>query len=277
LRWSDEHKKWIKETGLILHTACGKEVPVLEFEYDTSDNDCLLAWARHFRNHYCDDAEIDELRAGTGLSRKDFLEVLKFPAKLIEDPQDTTGPATRSGDFSEILIADYLEYILNFWVPRTRYEFKVNKNTSEQGSDVLGFKFVGEGSSSRDELLIFEVKGTLTGNKKVSRLQDAADHSDKDKARLGVSLNAVKQRLRYKGHSEEALKVGRFQNLADNPYNQRFGAAAVLSNSAYDEATLATTNSSNNANYESLSMLVIRGEDLMALVHMLYETAANEA
>lgn len=277
MHWSSEHTKWLKDTGDVLETACGKQVPVFAFEHDITDEECLSSWARHFRNHYCDDEEIDALRDGTGLSRKEYLEKLKFPVKEVLGPQDKTGPPTRSGDFSEILVSDYLEYILNYWVPRTRYEFKVNRNSSEQGSDVIGFKFVGKEFNPNDELLIFEVKGTLTGKKAVPRLQDAADHSDKDLVRLGVSLNAIKQRLRYKGLSAESLQVGRFQNLSDRPYIQLFGAAAVLTSSVYDGATLSTTDSSKNKNYESLGMLVIRGEELMSLVHALYERAANEA
>lgn len=61
--------------------------------------------------------------------------------------------------FCEILVADYIEYIQSYYVPRIRYRSKFNRNTSPQGSDVLGFK-LGTTPSPRDEAIIFEVKGT---------------------------------------------------------------------------------------------------------------------
>lgn len=277
MHFSSEHIKWLKHTGDTIVTQCGKRVPVLSFEHDITDEQCLSSWAKHFRNHYCNDDEIDELRSGSGLSRKNYLKSIKFPVQKILGPEDNTGPATRSGDFCEILVSDYIEFVLNFWVPRTRYEFKVNRNTSEQGSDVMGFKFAGGEFNPNDELLIFEVKGSLTGNKGIPRLQDAVDHSDKDKARLGMSLNAVKQRLLIKGRVEESLKVKRFQNLVDRPYIESYGAAAVLVDDVYDSELLSKTDSSDHRSQSSLSMIVIRGEKLMDLVHLLYESAANEA
>ena len=56
-------------------------------------------------------------------------------------------------------MADYIEYIQSYYVPRIRYRSKFNRNTSPQGSDVLGFK-LGTTPSPRDEAIIFEVKGT---------------------------------------------------------------------------------------------------------------------
>ena len=79
-------------------------------------------------------------------------------------------------------MADYIEYIQSYYVPRIRYRSKFNRNTSPQGSDVLGFK-LGTTPSPRDEAIIFEVKGTSDpkGKKKgYERLQEAIDHSNKD-------------------------------------------------------------------------------------------------
>ena len=67
----------------------------------------MSAWAKHFRNHYCQDEMIDIFRKGTQYSRKEFLEKLIFPSKT-----SRPGPSTCSGDFAEILICDYFEYVL---------------------------------------------------------------------------------------------------------------------------------------------------------------------
>jgi hypothetical protein len=93
-----------------------------------------------------------------------------------------------------------------------------------------------------------------------------------------MTLNATKRRLRQAGQHEGALVVQRFQNLSDNPYFYRSGAAAVLTDSAYDEDLLQkTTNTAGHQNTGNLELIVIRGADLMKLVHALYERAANDA
>ena len=115
----------------------------------------MSAWAKHFRQHYCEDALLDMLRQGTGLSRAEFLEQVKFP-----HASEAPGPSIRSGDFAEILIADYVEFKLGYWCPRElRYDMKWNRNESTKGCDVLGFKFVQPRRvSPADELFAFEAK-----------------------------------------------------------------------------------------------------------------------
>src|SRR3546814_8878008 len=39
------------------------------------------------------------------------------------------GPSTRAGDFGEILVADFIEYVLGYWCPRQgRFEDRENRN-----------------------------------------------------------------------------------------------------------------------------------------------------
>jgi hypothetical protein len=59
--WTSEHTKWLIDTGERLKTADGKEIEVWEFRHE-KDEAVLSAWAKHFRNHYCLDTEIDFLR-----------------------------------------------------------------------------------------------------------------------------------------------------------------------------------------------------------------------
>lgn len=122
------------------------------------------------------------------MSKKDYLLTLKFPAQT-----GTPGPSVRSGDFSEILISDYLEYILNYWVPRTRYSNKINRNSSPMGSDIIGFKLFDSNETNKDILTVIEAKASYT-NTTENRLQKAIDDSRKDNVRIAESLNAMKQR-----------------------------------------------------------------------------------
>lgn len=275
--WTNVHIKWLKNTGEILTAKCGLPVQIYRFDYVVSDEVTMSAWAKHFRNHYCDDNEIEELIEDTAHSKAEYLTDIKFPIKKAVEDHEISGPATRSGDFSEILVADYLEFSLNYWVPRTRYEFKVNRNISEHGSDVLGMKFHSTVYSPQDELIIYEVKAKLTGNAPLNRLQDAVKHSDKDKFRLAESLNAARQRLRLKKRIIDSKRIGRFQNPEDKPYIMRYGAAAVVTDKVFDKQTMCLTDTTIHTNRDKLNLLIIQGPDLMSLVHKLYERAANEA
>lgn len=264
--------KYLKKTGRSLKSADGKSIEIWELLVPEADP-CLSGWATRFRQHYCLDAEIDELRDGTGLSRSEYLLQLVFP-----DKTKPPGPGVRSGDFAELLVADYVEYQLGFWVPRGKYAEKASRDESVKGVDILGFKLVEPGKESpADMLLTFEVKAQLGGGKYQDRLQSAVDDSSKDYLRSAYTLNATKRRLHNVGDQKSALVVRRFQNIADRPYVFTSGAAAVLSDESYDEVALQATKTADHRNAASLDLIVVRGGQLMALVHAMYERAANEA
>lgn len=272
-RHKKHHTDWLVDTKTRLAIADGREVEVWEFIHDGTDTATISAWAKHFRNHYCLDAEIDKLRSDTGLSRAEYLIKYKFP-----DIKEKPGPSIRAGDFGEILIADFLEFIGGFWVPRTRYLDRVIRNESTKGSDVIGFKYVKEGSVSANDLLaIFETKTQFSGKKPSNRLQIAVNDSAKDQRRKGESLNAVKQVLFNKKRAAEANKVGRFQREIDLPFNESYGAVALIDKSLYDAALVAATDCSKHNRADQLRLIVVHGDQMMALVHALYERSSNEA
>lgn len=263
---------YLKKVDVSLTSADGRKIDVWELSVPDLDSS-LGEWARKFRQHYCLDEEIDELREGTGLSRTEYLVQLIFP-----DEKSPPGPGVRSGDFAELLISDYIEHHLGFWVPRGKYAEKANRNESVKGVDILGFKVIEAGKESpTDTLLAFEVKAQLSEGKYADRLQTAVDDSSKDYLRSAYTLNATKRRLRSSGFLEDALVVQRFQSIADRPYIFSSGAAAVLSGETYDEAALQATNTASHNNVAFLELMVVRGNHLMTLVHALYDKAANEA
>lgn len=250
-----------------LKTNEGKLINVLKLDECTND-EVLSKWAIHLRKHYCSDSEIDRLRKGYGYSRKEYLENIKFP-----NLDERGGASTRSGDFSEILVADYVEFILQYFVPRTRYDRKVRKNSSTQGSDVLGFKSKDKASKD-DELIVFEVKAQARNAKSKNKLQEAVNDSNKDVKRIATSLNAIVQRLYDKDLSYEAEKVQRFQNATDRPYKQIYGAAAVHSEKSYSETLLKEVKTNYHID-PNVELLVIYSKDLMDTIHKLYERACE--
>lgn len=267
------HIDWLVDTGERLKSADGVEVEVWELQYG-DDPAVLSAWAKHFREHYCDDAMLKKLVAGTGETNAQYLINKKFP-----DEKDAPGPSIRSGDFAEILVADYIEYKLGYWCPRQlRYDQKWNRNESTKGCDVLGLRFINDdGIDPNDELFVFESKAAMSGNKPINRLQDAVEDSSKDALREATTLNALKQRFYERGEDASALKVQRFQDMADRPFKRISGAAAVLNSSLYDGTIISQTMTDGHFNAANLKLIVIRGETLMKLVNALYTRAANEA
>ncbi|UTZ35367.1 DUF1837 domain-containing protein [Vibrio campbellii] len=266
--WTNEHIQWLQDTGNVLVLACGRKAKVFRFHHDVNDQQKMTAWAKHFRNHYCIDAQIDWLKA-PGQTRADYLLSMKFPSASI-----APGPSIRAGDFAEILVADYLTYLHNYIVPRTRYDRKGVPNESTKGSDVLAFKQV-TGRVSEDELLVYEVKAKLSLGTK-SMLQEAIDHSAKDYLRLAESLNGIKQRMIDRNEFQSVGMINRFQDSVNQPYKLKFGAAAVCSDSAYDSKVLAEANTTTHPYAQDLELLAIQGRELMTLAHALYERAAYE-
>lgn len=267
------HLAWLVDTGKRLHTGEGHEIEIWELQH-TDDAAVLSEWAKHFRQHYCDDELLDTLRQGTGKSRAEYLVDLKFP-----DEKNAPGPSIRAGDFSEIIVADYIEYKLGFWCPRQlRYDFKWNRNESAKGCDVMGFRFVADGAPNpNDELFVFESKAKFSGNEPVNRLQDAVDDSAKDRLREAMTLNAFKQRYLERKEAEAAQKIERFQDEADRPFKRISGAAAVLSDHLFDENLIQTTTVAGHFNADNMKLVIVTGATLMGLVNALYGRAANEA
>ncbi|NHZ44595.1 Hachiman antiphage defense system protein HamA [Massilia aquatica] len=270
------HVSWLKKKVKRLASQSGQEITVYELKFDGADTSTLTAWAQHFRQHYCLDSKIDKMRKGTNLSRAEYLTQLVFP-----DATHDFGPATRSGDFAEILVSDLLEGLLNYWVPRTRYISKMVRNESPKGTDVIGFKIVSDdldAPSKNDILISFESKAQFSGTSAKPRLQNAVIDSKKDKYRIAESLNAIKQRLDDQGKEDEVLKVERFQDPLGRPYKLKTGAAALFCKTVFDPDDVElTTDASDHDNAANLSLVVIHGAHMMKLVHLLYERAASEA
>lgn len=280
--WTSKHTKWLVDTGKRLRAIDGKEIEVWEFKHQ-KDEEILSAWAKHFRNHYCLDSEIDPLRGNQ--TRKDYLNNIKFPSSGTK-----LGPGVRAGDFGEILVSDYLQWLLGFWVPRIRWSSKAVRDESPKGSDVIGFRFYnGDKEISLDDtLIIFEVKTGFSRSNK-NRLQDAINGSAKDHIRKDESLNFIKQKLRERMAIDEANMIQRFQNPVDSPYKEIYGAAAIISEEYFNENIIATTDINktqisakskefiSHPNKENLLLLVIKGHAMMTLVNDLYRRAADES
>lgn len=263
------YMEWYEKEASLL-TEDGREITVLNLNTEDSD-EILDEWAEHFRKNYRTLEDLNFDIEGTGKSREEFLINNVFP-----DTREKPGPATRVGDFCELLVADYIEFMYSYYVPRTRYCRKINRNMSSPGSDVLGFK-VNKSSSNKDEIFVIEVKGTAnpkSSKKGNDRLQDAINDSKKDIVRYAESLNAVKRRLKDVGELDKAKLIGRFQNYADKPYIIKYGASAVLTNNIFVAGDMIKTTTKNHPG-KHLELIVIHNKNLKELIDDLYRRAAR--
>ena len=258
--------------GESLTLGAGATCDVWELEVP-SDAACLSEWASRFRQTYCPDSDLDILREGTGKSRAEYLLELVFP-----DKSAAPGPAVRAGDFAELLVSDFVEFMLGYWVPRGKYAEKGSRDESVKGVDIVGFKCPSpEQPKSTDEMLTFEVKAQLSGGKYSGRLQVAVNDSGKDYLRAGETLAAMKRRMHLAGQEAPMLVVQRFQNAVDRPYRLLSGAAAILSDGAFDADGIKATITAKHNNAGNLRLIAVKGKDLMTLTHALYQRAADEA
>lgn len=258
-----EYLKYLIKQEDIL-TDDGEIVEVYELTGNI-DKTSFDEWANHFRNQYCPDEIIDNLVNGSGLTKEEYLIKYKFP-----DATEGFGPGTRSGDFAELLIADYLEFILGYFVPRQRYKYRFNKNSSTQGTDVIALKMLSETNSPNDEFVTFEVKAQASNGAPKNRLQDAINDSYKDAIRKGESLNALKQMYLEKGDIKNATFIERFQNKPDHSYVEKCGAAAVHTTDTFSESFIKKVQTK-----DKLWMIVIKRNNLMNLIQKLYGRAAQ--
>ncbi len=269
------YTQWFQKSTDTLKTSDGKDVEIWEFNHIPDDR-IMSDWAKHFRNQYCDDLKIDKYRKGTGLSRSEYLTQIKFP-----DEKIYPGPQIRSGDFCEVLLMDFFQFLQGYFLPRTRYKDKIRRNSSPQGSDIIALKRNPKIKFDKnDEMFIIESKGKLTGSLTVedNTLQNAInDSSKKEKLRIAESLAAMKEKYINMNDDPSAEIIERFQNKTDNDYKIRYGAATVLSNTVYNEGILKQTDASSYSSTDIVSLYVFRGEKMMDLVTSLYKRAADEA
>lgn len=277
--WSCRHLEWLVDSGIRLETSDGQEVEIWDYKH-TPDSAKLSAWAVHFRNHYCSDHDIDDLKESR--TRAEYLTEIKFPTIT-----GAPGPAIRAGDFTEILFADYLEHVHKFWVPRLRWSCKVIRNESSKGCDMIGFKVKDpQRPSSGDVMVVCEAKAKFSRSGSDNRLQKSIQDSAKDPFRVDESLNYLRQRFRERDEKEAANIISRFQNPIDRPYLEEYRAGAFYTDDAYDDSEILTADASkielrgstlSHPKIGVLKIFVFKGPDMMNLVNDLYKRAADEA
>lgn len=254
----------------------GNRVNIYKLANELLEEDILNKWASSLRNNYIEEKLLPDCISGTGLTQQEYLKTIIFP-----DFENRQGAGTMSGEFGEILMYDYINFNLKYYITRTRYLDKVNRNMPISGSDVMGYKMVNNDiPCSSDQLLVAEVKtrSTINGRKEgicQKALEAAIKDSTKDRIRLAESLNAEKRRLLLRSKVSEAKIVERFQNKTDNPFTLNFFAVAVLDTDLCIEDTIIEVIEAQSENIGIKNVLIIHSKELKSFLRDLYRRACE--
>lgn len=270
-----DNSQFFKHVGEI-STHNGNLVQVYQFMSESLNEDNLTKWAVGLRNHYVQEKELKSLPNGTGLSEEEYIEQYIFP-----DPMDNLGAATMSGEFGEILVNDYINFVQKYYVSRTKYIGKPVRNNPLPGCDVIGYKSENPNEGNEDDqLIVAEVKtrSSTNGSKEdlcKKTVQDSIEHSRKDLKRLAESLNAEKRRLLNFERYEEANLVQRFQNKPECPYKTEYFAVAVLDSDLYSEKVIKNVLDEQATNESPTQLLIIHSKELKSFLRDLYRRASS--
>lgn len=272
--------QWFIKSSDEYKTIDGKSVEVWEFKH-CNDETILKDWAYNFRQNYMSDEEIDNIISGTEYEgrKKEFLKEKVFPdEKTLYKKRKPRDSIVRIGDFAEILIADFFQYCYTnkYWIPRTRYDSKDNRNFSTKGTDIIGFKFIDQTlKNQNDTLLTVEVKANFGQTKNKKRLLEAIQDAQKDPVRYAESLFVINKRFYRENKIKEQEKVKRFQRWVDNPFKIIHSASAIFSDQNFSKDVIEKIDASNDK--LNLKLIVFHGDDLMNLCQNLYKRAIDEA
>ena len=254
----------IEEQGVIFND--GVPLNSYKITYDISDDETLNQWALHIRRHYIRDKELEESLEDLPYTKKEYLKINKIPQR------GGQGSVARSTDITEILVADILQFLMNYEVPRIKQLNRSNKDLPEHGTDVIGFRFENsiDKPNRKDVLVAAEVKSRLS-NTNFNSIKDAVKHSKKDSFRVATTLDYYRLKLKQYGDIEDAKKILRFQLKSEYPYQTIYNAFAITSLDDINYNTIIQINGSDLNLELDQNVYFVHGNDLMNLAHNVYD------
>lgn len=254
----------IEEQGIVFNDG----VPLNSFKitYDISNEETLDQWAQHIRRHYIRDEDLEESLEDLPYTKEEYLKEYIIPQK------DRQGAVARSSDITEILVADILQFLFDFEVPRIKQLNRSNKNLPEHGTDVIGFKFSEsvDKPNRKDLLIAAEVKAALSKTS-YDTISNAVNHSKKDNFRIATTLDYYRLKLKRYGDKENAKKVLRFQLKSEHPYEISYNAFAITNLENINSNTIVQINGADLNVKLNQNVYFIHGRDLMTLTHNIYD------
>lgn len=256
---------WIvTEEGVTLEN----NTPIYCYRIDYQANDEILDdWALHIRRQYESDEELSIDSTANHMNCEDYLRKYIIPQR-----DDILGPTVRAGDITEILIADLLEFILGYTVPRCKQRNRSGKCNSEHGTDVIAYRFSRKDKkpNDRDELIAAEVKAQLTSTD-YTVIEKAISDSKKDEHRLARTIDYYRKKLRMLGNISDAKDIARFLFKPENDYQIKYIAAGISSSKQIKQTIKLSISGDEIILSSNQKVFYVHGKDLMRLTHQIYE------
>ena len=254
----------VEETGITIKDG----IPIKCYKIDYKEDETVLdEWALHIRRNYIEDEDLLADAEINEMSIEQYLCEYVIPQK-----NEHFGPTVRSGDITEILVCDLLEFVFGYSVPRYKQKNRSGKNNSEHGTDVIAYKFFNGNKSpnDKDELVATEVKAVLTSRDYLP-LEKAITESKKDEQRLARTIDHCRKRLKELGNLEQSSEVARFLLKPDNTYNLTYAAAGFSSRQTVDQVIELSASGQELQIKSDQKIFYIHGKTLMDLSHKIYE------
>lgn len=254
----------VEESGVVIKD----HIPLKCYKIDYKCDESILDdWALHIRRNYIDDVELEEDAEDNEMTIGKYLHDYVIPQK-----DEALGATARSADITEILISDLLEFLYQYSVPRYKLKNRSGKNSSQQGTDVIAYKYKNEDKTpdEKDSLVAAEVKATLSKEDYTS-IKNAIIDSRKDEHRLARTVNYCRKRLKELGRIEDAKEVKRFLFKPDNNFQITYVAAGVSSRENVDEVIELNFSGEELEIRGNERIFYVHGKKLMELAHNIYE------
>jgi len=255
---------FVKESNVTLEDG----IPIICYRLDYKiDENIFREWAIHIRRHYESDEDLKDSLIETKMSLENYLRSQVIPQK-----NDPFGPASRSNDFTEILISDLIEFIHEFNVPRCKQQNRSGKTQSEHGTDILAYKFYKPNKfpNEKDKLLVIEVKAGLSSDD-YTPITDAVATFHTDEVRHTHTLNYYRKKLRSLKKHEEVKDISRFQQKSECDYLITYISSAVISRIAISNNIICGIKGRDLKLRKNNKIFLVHGEKLMDLAHIIYE------
>jgi hypothetical protein len=178
-------------------------------------------WAKHILAHYISTADIAEGAKINGKTEQEYIQEFVLP----------TAGKDKSGEFGEIIFADFIEYVLGFTVPRFKQYGKYPNNPT-QGVDIIAYK-ADATNSTNDTVLYGEIKSYLS-ERNFPILQKAIDEiTGRDDKKFTLAIEHYRRNLKNRGDIAESQEIARYQD-AEKPCKRIKSAGLITLANACD-------------------------------------------
>jgi len=238
----------------------GESVIVYSISNDLTETE-LNEWAKHILAHYISQDDIINGAKSNKISEQKFIENYVLPS-ISNQTKDV------SGNFGEIIFCDFIEFVLEYSVPRYKLYGNPPGNPT-QGIDIIAYK-MNTYPDPDDTILYAETKAVLSKtnfNKLQNAINDIEKRKDKD---FALALNTAWRKLELIGNINESIKIKRFLDSEKSCKRSKSAGLITTANACNTEDFVGVNISNDN----TIETHVIYAPDLWELAKDLWKRAS---